>query len=148
MRYSVYVFLDDRGKPYYVGKTNNMTRRRREHLKEIDTGNTLPKYEKARKLIRKGHKLKMKRVASFTKEDQALDKERELIALYRRKPGITLTNLTTGGKNERPTDTKGRPRRADWYSPKKAVKRPKKKVAVSKPRRKTVAKRFKKRRRK
>jgi predicted GIY-YIG superfamily endonuclease len=139
MVYSVYVFLDNRGKPYYVGKTNNMTRRRKEHLKEIASGNKLPKYVKARKLIRKGHKLKMKRVAKFYNEDAALSKERRLIRAYRKK-GVALTNLTSGGKNERPTDTKGRPRKAKWYSPvkKRRVKKSARKLArrkISKKRR-------------
>jgi predicted GIY-YIG superfamily endonuclease len=146
MRYSVYVFLDPSGKPYYVGKTNNMVRRRREHLKEIETGSKLPKYEKARKLIKMGHKLKMKRVASFTKEDDAFAKERQLIRLYRKRSDINLTNLTTGGRNERPTDTKGRPRQADWYTPTKTVRK-KKKISIKKPKRKTIARKISKKRR-
>lgn len=144
MRYSVYVFLDPRGKPYYVGKTNNMVRRRREHLQEIATGNKLPKYEKARKLIRRGHALKMKKVASFTREDDAFAKERQLIMFYRSKPGIALTNLTTGGKRERPTDTKGRPRPADWYTPTKVAGN-KRKVSIKKTKRKTIAKKRRRR---
>ncbi len=120
MVYSVYFFMDSKGKPYYVGKTNNMNRRRKEHLKEIEDGNPLPKYAKARALIKSGHKLKMKRVAQFSTENAALEKERMLIRKYRKKPGIKLTNLTTGGKNERPTDLKGRRRKASWYvAPKK-----------------------------
>jgi len=127
MVYSVYFFLDNKGKPYYIGKTNNMTRRRKEHVKEIEGGNKLPKYAKARALLRAGHKLKMRRVYQFRTEREALAKEKALIRKYRKKRGIKLTNLTTGGKNERPTDTKGRPRKAYWYKPKKK-KRLKKKV--------------------
>lgn len=137
MRYSVYVFLDERGKPYYVGKTNNMVRRRREHLKEIADGNPLPKYAKARDLMKKGHKLKMKRVASFTREEDALSKEKKLISIYRSKPGIKLTNLTTGGANERPTNFDGSHRKAAWYTgstakPKRRVKKSTRKLSARK----------------
>jgi len=128
MVYSVYFFLDNKGKPYYIGKTNNMTRRRKEHMKEIEGGNKLPKYAKARALIRAGHKLKMKRVYQFSTEKAALAKEKALIRKYRKKRGIKLTNLTTGGKNERPTDMKGRARKASWYKAPKKKKRLRKKV--------------------
>jgi len=119
MVFSVYVFLDEKGKPYYVGKTNNMNRRRKEHLGEISNGNSLPKYQKARMLIRKGHKFIMKRVFKCGKEEEAYKKEYELIKLYRNAKGIKLTNLTSGGVHERPTDLKGRPRKASWYKPTK-----------------------------
>lgn len=132
MPHSVYVFLDERDQPYYVGKTNNMTRRRKEHLYEIRMGNDLPKYQKARALMKKGFKFKMKRVFQFRTEEAAYAKEKELITMYRRKPGISLMNLTTGGKNERPTDFSGKPRKSSWYTPPKKAKKITKKVVRKK----------------
>lgn len=139
MVYSVYVFIDNRGKPYYVGKTNNMVRRRKEHLEEIRSGNPLPKYKRARALRKKGFKFRMKRVAKFYNENAAFAKERRLIKYYRNKPGIYLTNLTTGGKYEKPTDLKGKPRKATWYKP-KPKKKVKKRVLRKKVRRRVAKK--------
>jgi predicted GIY-YIG superfamily endonuclease len=99
--YSVYVFLDQKNRPYYVGKTNNMKRRRKEHLYEIDTGNTLPKYAKARKLIDQGFYLKMRRIRKTYSEDKAFALERKYIKKYR-KMGYVLMNCTYGGPDEKP----------------------------------------------
>ncbi len=101
MAYNVYVFLDNNNRPYYVGKTNNMRRRRREHLKEIEEGNTLPKYKKARALIRKGFSLKMRTIKKTNDEDQAYKLERQLIKKYR-NTGYQLMNCTWGGPYENP----------------------------------------------
>lgn len=99
--YSVYVFLDQKNRPYYVGKTNNMKRRRKEHVKEIETGNTLPKYAKARKLMRGGLPLKMRRILKTHDEDRAYELERKYIKKYRRM-GYVLMNCTHGGPDEKP----------------------------------------------
>lgn len=101
MSYSVYVFLDTKNRPYYVGKTNNMKRRRKEHLKEIAEGNTLPKYNKARALIRKGLSLKMRRIRSTDSENKAYKLERYFIKKYR-NAGYKLMNCTWGGPHENP----------------------------------------------
>jgi len=97
MKYVVYVFLDHRNRPYYVGKTNNMTRRRKEHLECIRTGDPLPKYNMARKLIRQGHKLKMRAIAKARSEAHAYAIESFFIKKFR-KEGKVLFNLTSGGK--------------------------------------------------
>jgi len=143
MKYSVYVFLDNKKKPYYVGKTNNMVRRRKEHLYELAAGNELPKYAKARALRRRGYKFRMRRVAIFKSEDAAYAKEKRLIKYYRKKSGISLTNLTTGGKNEKPTDLKGKPRKASWYKP-KPKRKVKKRLLRKKVRKRTVKKKRRK----
>lgn len=100
MKYNVYVFLDDRNKPYYVGKTNDMKRRYKEHLHEIKIGNPLPKYNKARMLMKRGCKLKMKVVAGSNNEKKAFSLERHYIKEYRKK--YVLYNLTHGGPDEVP----------------------------------------------
>lgn len=100
MVYRVYVFLDQIGNPYYVGKTNNFTRRRKEHIYEIKTGNTLPKYRKARALIKKGFKFRMKTIATAKTEAEAFRLERKYIKELRAK--YTLYNLTHGGPDEKP----------------------------------------------
>lgn len=100
MIYRVYVFLDQMGNPYYVGKTNNFKRRRREHLYEIKIGNTLPKYRKARALIKKGYKFRMKTIATARTEAEVFRLERKYIKEFRAK--YTLYNLTHGGPYKKP----------------------------------------------
>lgn len=99
--YSVYVFLDGQNRPYYVGKTNNMRRRRREHLDEIKRGNKLPKYNKARQLIKKGVSLKMRAIRTTKSEKEAFKLERYFIKKYR-ADGYILMNCTAGGPLEKP----------------------------------------------
>jgi len=101
MVYSVYVFLDNRNRPYYVGKTNNMKRRRKEHLEEARKGNKLPKYNALRKLVREGHKFNMKTVTTTKNENEAYKIERRLIKKYI-KNGYRLFNCTHGGPYEVP----------------------------------------------
>lgn len=100
MKYKIYVFLDQFNKPYYVGKTNNFKRRRKEHVLEIKTGNPLPKYNKARALLKKGHKFKMKTIATARNESEAFKLERKYIRELRKK--YVLYNLTYGGPDEKP----------------------------------------------
>ena len=101
MTYSVYVFLDERNRPYYVGKTNNMTRRRKEHKEEILSGNNLPKYNKARQLMQKGIKFNMRRIRTAKTDEGACRLERHYIKKYRRM-GYVLMNCTSGGPDELP----------------------------------------------
>ena len=101
MTYSVYVFLDERNRPYYVGKTNSMKRRRKDHLYAIKTMDTLPKYAKARKLFGEGHPFKMRRIRSTNDENRAYELERYYIKKYR-KMGYVLMNCTHGGPDELP----------------------------------------------
>ncbi len=99
--YSIYVFLDEKNRPYYVGKTNNFKRRKKEHEAEIKKGNKLPKYNKARKLIKQGTDLKMRTIRKVDKEDEAYKLERYYIKKYR-KEGYVLLNCTSGGPLEKP----------------------------------------------
>lgn len=99
--FHVYVFLDDKNRPYYVGKTNSMERRREEHLKEIKTGNTLPKYSKARALLKKGIKFRMVSIRTTDNEDRSYRIERHYIKKFR-DDGYVLMNCTFGGPDEKP----------------------------------------------
>jgi len=101
MVYSIYVFLDDRNRPYYVGKTNNMKRRRKEHLEEIAKGNKLPKYNAVRKYRSYGVAFKMRRIRTTKSESKAYRLERYYIKKYR-KMGYKLFNCTHGGPDELP----------------------------------------------
>ena len=98
--YYVYVFLDEKNRPYYVGKTNNLKRRRREHEAEISKGNKLPKYNKARKLIKNGTPLKIHVIKKVSVESTAFKFERYYIRKYREE-GYVLLNCTSGGPLER-----------------------------------------------
>ena len=110
MKYNIYVFLDQRGKPYYVGKTNNFKRRRKEHVEEIKTMNPLPKYRKARWLLKKGYKFRMRTIAKALIEKDAYEIERFYIKKYF-KEGYKLTNLTHGGPDEKPIKKRKKKRR-------------------------------------
>lgn len=102
MRYSVYVFLDELNRPYYVGKTRSMPKRRKDHLFEIKTRNMLPKYKRARQLyVGKGHPFKMRAIRTTTSEEEAYRLERLYIKKYR-KAGYQLMNCTWGGPDEKP----------------------------------------------
>jgi len=105
VKYNIYVFLDQRNKPYYVGKTNNFKRRRREHLEEIRTMNPLPKYKKARWLLKHGYKFRMRTVAKALIEKDAYEIETFYIKKYV-KAGYKLTNLTHSGSKKRPAKKK------------------------------------------
>lgn len=101
MVYSIYVFLDHKNRPYYVGKTNNMRRRRKEHLMEVVNGNTLPKYNAIRKFKRQGLSFKMKAIHTTENENEAYKLERYYIRKFRRE-GYILYNCTYGGPDELP----------------------------------------------
>lgn len=102
MRYSVYVFLDHLNRPYYVGKTSSMPRRRKDHLFEIKTRNMLPKYRKARQLYAsEGHPFTMRAIRSTASEKEAYRLERAYIKKFRRE-GYQLMNCTWGGPDELP----------------------------------------------
>ena len=105
MKYNIYVFLDRRGKPYYVGKTNNFKRRRKEHLEAIRTMNPLPKYKKARWLLRNGYKFRMRTIAKTLTEKDAYEIERFYIKKYV-KAGHGLTNVVHNGKTNKPVKKK------------------------------------------
>jgi len=101
MIYHIYVFMDNKNRPYYVGKTNNMVRRENEHKKAIIKGDPLPKYNKARKLIKKGIPLKMITIRTTKTEKRAYKLERYFIFKFR-SDGYKLFNCTSGGPYEIP----------------------------------------------
>ena len=84
--------MDKYNKPYYVGRTNNFNRRRKEHLREIEKGNKAPKYNKARKT-----KFKMRTIATTGTIKNSKDLEKFFISKYR-SIGYKLYNLTAGGE--------------------------------------------------
>jgi hypothetical protein len=94
------VFVDPKGNPYYVGRTNNLNRRRKEHLEEIKKGNALPKYRRARQLMKQGYNFRMKAVAKTLGLEDSKELEKFFIKRYR-KLGFTLYNLTEGGDDKK-----------------------------------------------
>jgi len=91
MIYSIYKFIDNRNRPYYVGQTNNIVRRQREHKEAILHGNQLPKYKKARRLMNNGIAFKMVTIRKTNTRKKARKLEKHFIKKYR-KDGYKLTN--------------------------------------------------------
>jgi group I intron endonuclease len=94
----IYAFFDEKGRPFYVGRTNNFSVRFRRHKNEAQWGNPLPKYNKLRKVLKAGVRL-----------DRAIGVIESNIS-YRRircreqywvqkltRQGFKLMNLTEGG---------------------------------------------------
>lgn len=95
----IYAFIDDSGNPFYVGKTNDLKIRKQAHLYEVKKGNTLPKYNKLRKLLREGHEFSSL-IVVLEKDipyDQVDNKEIHHIRKLREE-GYKLRNLTDGGE--------------------------------------------------
>lgn len=94
----IYAFVDDKGQYFYIGKTLNIKRRNREHLFEVKKGNTLPKYNKLRKLLKEGNDFNdlVVVIESGLTCDQVDDKEIYYIRKLREE-GYNLKNLTDGG---------------------------------------------------
>ena len=101
MAYCVYVFLDHLDRPYYVGKTSDILRRRTEHLIEAKKGNPLPKYNAIRTLLKKGYKFRMKTIKKSFSEKEAYRLERYYIRKFIAE-GYLLYNCTYGGPEEKP----------------------------------------------
>lgn len=70
-------------------------------MAEIKKGNPLPKYAKARKLLRAGVKFSMRKIRTTKSEDRAYSLERYFIKKFRRD-GYKLYNCTHGGPDELP----------------------------------------------
>ena len=102
-RYIVYELVDNCGIPYYVGYTNNLERRRQEHISRIkgrfDYNNPYL-CRKIKKLEGAGYLLQMDVLDYTNSMEEAQEKEVRYIAYYR-KCGINLCNLTDGGEGRK-----------------------------------------------
>jgi len=94
--YIVYGLLDTNNKPFYIGKTNDIIRRKRRHLNDTQMGSNLPVHNKIRKLLKLGFKLNIKIIEDNISEDKINEKEIEYIKKFK-KDKYKLYNLTEGG---------------------------------------------------
>jgi hypothetical protein len=94
----VYAFFDEQDRPFYVGRTNDLARRRRRHKNETLKGNKLYKYNKLRKVLKVGLPLEkiIRTVESGVSNRQIRGREQYWVAEFIRQ-GYKLTNLTEGG---------------------------------------------------
>ena len=98
-KHVVYVFVDNNQKPFYVGRTYNLSKRKKEHLHEVKYGNTLPKYNKLRKLIKGGYDFNMLVVVLEDNIPSDLIEGKEIYYIAKlREEGYKLKNLTDGGE--------------------------------------------------
>jgi len=100
--YSIYVFMDNNGIPFYVGKTSDIKTRIRTHkyhLRYKTKRSNYPKYNKLRKLINdniSNFEKYFKTIESGLTYEQGNENEINLIKEYKIN-GVKLTNLTDGG---------------------------------------------------
>ena len=98
-KHIIYAFVDDKGKPFYVGRTYNLSKRKKEHLYEIRQGNNLPKYNKLRKLL--SNNLNFDDLIYVIEDniDSDLIEQKEIYYIAKlRQEGYKLKNLTDGGE--------------------------------------------------
>jgi len=93
----IYAFFDNGDKPYYIGKTSDFIVRKKRHERRIKNGVFLPKYNKARKLIRNGFPFRMEIIHENLTDDEAINLETCYIKEYQRMK-YKLFNLTEGGE--------------------------------------------------
>lgn len=97
-KYWIYAFKDENGIIFYIGKTCDITRRKRDHKRELKYGNLLPKYTKLRSIIEKGKSFDDCFCIIEECQDLNFADKREMYYISElRKIGYKLTNLTDGG---------------------------------------------------
>ncbi len=94
----IYAFFDADDNPFYVGRTNNFSRRFRQHRIQLRRGNCLPKYNKLRKLLSTGADLeKLVRVIESGVPYRWVRRREQYWVKEFMRLGYRLSNLTEGG---------------------------------------------------
>ncbi len=88
--------LTDGDQPFYVGKTNNLKTRKRHHIYRANSGNTLPVYNKLRKMLLLRKEVGMVVLEDVTNEN--CDAREQYYISRLRSEGVTLLNLADGGE--------------------------------------------------
>jgi hypothetical protein len=97
--HTIYAFVDQNKKPFYIGRTWNLKKRIKEHLYEVKNGNTLPKYNKLRKLLEGGEVFNDLIVVLEENISSELIENKEIFYIAKlREEGYKLKNLTDGGE--------------------------------------------------
>jgi hypothetical protein len=93
------MFFDTLGLPFYVGKTNNFSQRKRHHLWEVKRGSNYPNHNKLRKILSEGLSPDevIKEMFSGIAEKNIDTVEMGWIKILR-EYGYKLKNLTDGGE--------------------------------------------------
>lgn len=98
MEYYIYALTDSDGKPFYVGKTNNPSRRRTRHVYDaINLEKNLPVHNKIRKLLREGSEIDIVVQERGLTEQDVDQREQFWISDYRRR-GEKIYNVANGGE--------------------------------------------------
>lgn len=94
----LYHFLDHEGKPFYIGVTNNLKRRKQEHLLYVKKQKRWAVYNKINKLIREyNYELVMEIIQDNLNREDTYSLEMKTIKDYKDK-GYKLYNITEGGE--------------------------------------------------
>ena len=97
--HTIYAFIDYNKKPFYIGRTWNLKKRKKEHLYEVKNGNSLPKYNKLRKLLNENKSFNDFIIIVEDNIPANLIEEKEIYYIAKlREEGYNLKNLTDGGE--------------------------------------------------
>lgn len=97
--HTIYAFVDHNKKPFYVGRTWNLKKRKNEHIYEVKNGNSLPKYNKLRKLLNENNSFNDFVIIIEENIPANLIEEKEIYYIAKlREEGYNLKNLTDGGE--------------------------------------------------
>jgi len=97
-KHSIYMFFDENGVPFYVGKTKEFIVRKKKHLSEVKYGNRLYCYNKLRKVLKTVPVFLAIREVFTGIEEKNIDAVEMAWIKFLRQRGVKLTNLTDGGE--------------------------------------------------
>lgn len=97
--HNIYTLRDENGTPFYIGKTNNPTKRLQRHLGHVRYGSHYPVHNKLRKVISiKGNTNDIFEVIEKNIPEEIVDDREMYFIKHYKEIGYKLKNLTDGGE--------------------------------------------------
>lgn len=97
--HNIYILRDENGTPFYIGKTNNPTKRLQRHLGHVRYGSHYPVHNKLRKVISiKGNTNDIFEVIEKNIPEEIVDDREMYFIKHYKEIGYKLKNLTEGGE--------------------------------------------------
>lgn len=102
MRYYIYALVDSLKRPFYIGKTNNPSRRKKRHIYDATKYSfNYPVHNKIRKILREGLSLDIEIIEDDLAENIVDEREQYWIKEYRKNHSIS--NIANGGEGGKGT---------------------------------------------